>query len=979
MKSSPGGTQTTARRGLGGLAAALALVFLSAAAIFVLWYLPRQREAEIAVWSRDLGVRADLRREALTRFFEDSLANATTVAGYPSNLLALDPRGVEARPHVADLLEEDVRSHGDLGAALWSADANLVVTTKDRSLAECCVKAAREILASGAPTLGIHPHAGVGPILTFSAPVKSPDGVTRGAVTILADPRRWLYPFLARPLSGTDTGETVLVARDGADAVVLSPLRDRPDAALTFRRKLGELGFAARAGFEGVETVQTRTDYRGVKVFATGRRLPPSPWVLAMKVDEAEVLKGFREEARRTAASVAAFILAASALVWGLSQRRERLQQAALSTSEARFGALLEEADDAIFLLDPGGRILDANRRAEDMYGANRADLLRWSAADLRAPEERSGTPAAIEKLIREGRNVVSTVHRRADGLTFPAEVRSRRIQLGESTFLVAIVRDVTERRRHEDAIRHSEERYRALFDGMLNGFAYCEMLWEDGRPSDFIYLAVNRAFGELTGLEDVVGRRVSEVIPGLSETNPEIFEAYGRVARTGKPETFESFVPELDTWFSVSAYSPREGHFVAVFDNVTERKKAEETLLATQEQLAQSQKMEAVGRLAGGIAHDFNNLLTVIRGYGELLAPSLEADPERREEIAEILRAAERAATLTGQLLAFSRRQTLEMHPLDLRAAVADTEKMLRRLIGEDIRLEVALPPTLGRVNADSGQIEQVLMNLAVNARDAMPDGGPLRIALFETVVEKPLPAVAEPVPPGTYVVLAVADKGSGMTAETIAHAFEPFYTTKEKGKGTGLGLSTVFGIVKQSGGHIRVTSVPRAGTTFELFFPRAGEEDGEAIPVREKERGGSETILVAEDEAGVRDLAARFLARWGYRILTAESGPAALARAGAEPGPIDLLLTDLVMPGMSGAALARSLGAQRPGLRVLFMSGYPHEVLADAPSPAPPLLRKPFTEADLVRYVRDAIDGPPPSGFAPTAADPGAGRAPA
>jgi CheY-like chemotaxis protein len=386
---------------------------------------------------------------------------------------------------------------------------------------------------------------------------------------------------------------------------------------------------------------------------------------------------------------------------------------------------------------------------------------------------------------------------------------------------------------------------------------------------------------------------------------------------------------------------------------------------------------MEAVGRLAGGVAHDFNNLLTVIRGYAELLAPSLDSDPNGREEIAEILRAAERAATLTGQLLAFSRRQTLEMHPLDLRAAVADTEKMLRRLIGEDIRLEVALPPALGRVNADRGQIEQVLLNLAVNARDAMPDGGPLRIALFETVVEKPLAAADGPIPPGRYVVLAVADKGTGMDSETRAHAFEPFYTTKEKGKGTGLGLSTVFGIVKQSGGHIRLTSAPGAGATFELYFPRAGDEDGEEAPVRAGERGGTETILIAEDEAGVRDLAARFLARWGYRILTAESGPAALARAGTETRPIDLLLTDLVMPGMSGAALARSLAAKRPGLKILFMSGYPHDVLAESPSPPPPLLRKPFTEADLVRQVREALDGPP-SVFASPPGDPGRDDAP-
>lgn len=853
MASKP---QDTAREpgpafaGVAGVVLPLALVFASAAAIFTFWYLPRERAADIAVWSRDLAVRADLRREALTRHFEDKLDDALTVSHYPSGLLALDPSASPlTQLHVTEIFESFAKSEGDSGVVLWRGDATPVFSTRSIQVDAGCRDAARAVVASGAPAVAIHRHEGMGPLLTFTAPVRSPDGVTRGAATTFEDPRTWLYPFLSRPLSGTDTGEALLVAVEGDEVVALSPLPDRPDAPLTLRRPLGALGYGAREASGGSTAVVARTDYRGERVLATGRKLPPTPWILATKVNEAEVLKGFRADAIRTAASAAAFLLAASALLWGLAQRRERLQE-------------------------------------------GRASL---------------------------------------------------------------------ERQRHEEAIRQSEERYRALFEGMRNGFAYCEMLTGVG-PSDFRYLAVNRAFGELTGLKDVVGRRVSEVIPGLAEANPEIFAFYGRVAETGTPETLESYVAPLGIWFAVSAYSPRKGHFVAIFDNITERKEAEERLREAQQQLAQAQKMEAVGRLAGGVAHDFNNLLTVIRGYAELLAPALEKDPDTREEITEILRAAERAGTLTGQLLAFSRRQTLEMRPLDLRAAVTDTEKMLRRLIGEDIRLEVALPPALGRVNADRGQIEQVLMNLAVNARDAMPDGGPLRISLSETTVEQPLSAASGTVPPGRYVVLEVADEGIGMTPETLEHAFEPFYTTKAKGKGTGLGLATVYGIVKQSGGHVRVTSAPGEGTTIDLYFPRAGEEDGETPSARAAQRGGPETILITEDEAGVRDVAARFLARWGYRILTAESGASALALAEAEPGPIDLLLTDLVMPGMSGADLARALGARRAGLRVLFMSGYSHDVLERSPPPgaAPPLLRKPFTEADLVRGVREALDAP-------------------
>jgi len=957
-----GDSKATPRRGPGGLAVALGLVFLSAASLFTFWYLPRQRAEEIANWSRDLGVRADLRRDVLARYFEDALAGARTVAGYPSILQALDPAtGPVATRHVAELLEQFARSQGAFGAALWSVDASRVAATSDLVLEDGCARAAREVLASGAAAVGIHLHATAGPVLTFSAPVKSRDGVTRGAVMVFESPARWLYPFLVRKLSGVDTGEAAIVARDGGDAVVLSPLLERKDAPLRFRRPLGALGFGAAAAFDGSEAVSPRTDYRGIRVLTTGRRLPPSAWALVMKVDEAEALMTFRANALRAGASLAAFILAASALVFALAERRERLQEAALASSEARFGALLDGAEDAIFLLDPAGRLLDANRRAERMYGSDRASLLRLSAADLRAPGDTDGAAAAMETLNREGRNVVTTVHRRADGSTFPAEIRSRRIELGDAAFLIAIVRDVTERRRQEDAIRHSEERYRALFDGMLNGVAYCEMLWEGDTPADFIYLVVNRAFGTLTGLKDVVGRRVSDVIPGIRTDNPDLFETYGRVASTGRPESFESFVPALGIWFSISAYSPRKGHFVAVFDNITERKKAEETLHETQRQLAQAQKMEAVGRLAGGIAHDFNNLLTVIRGYGELLAAGLEADDARREELAEILKAAERATDLTRQLLAFSRRQTLEMQALDLGVVAGNAEKMLRRLIGEDVRLTFSAAPDAGLVRADRGQIEQALMNLVVNARDAMPDGGPLAIRVFETAAVTALPSVDGGIPPGRYVVLSVADKGGGMTKETLEHAFEPFFTTKETGRGTGLGLSTVFGIVRQSGGHIRVASAPGAGTTFELYFPRVEETDAPPAPADARERGGAETILLVEDESSVRELAARILRKRGYHVLTAAGGDEALAAA-AGPGTIDLLLTDLVMPGMNGAELTNRLLGLRPGLRVLFMSGYPGDVLSryGLSGSSLPLLTKPFDEAELSRRVREALDAP-------------------
>jgi signal transduction histidine kinase len=519
----------------------------------------------------------------------------------------------------------------------------------------------------------------------------------------------------------------------------------------------------------------------------------------------------------------------------------------------------------------------------------------------------------------------------------------------------------LVERRRARQALRESEERYRALFDGMLNGFAYCEMLWEDGRPHDFIYLAVNRAFGALTGLKDVISRRVSEVIPGVLEANPELLDFYGRVASTGTSGTLETYVGALGIWFSISAYSPKHGHFVAVFDNVTERKKAEAELLMTQQQLAQAQKMEAVGRLAGGVAHDFNNLLTVIQGYGEMLREALEGDPEKRESVSEIVKAAERAAALTRQLLAFSRQQVLETRVLDVGDVVADTERMLKRLIGEDIEVAVVKPEALGRVKADPGQVSQVLLNLAVNARDAMPEGGRLTIELSNVSLDAPLEAGPEAIPPGRYVVISFTDTGCGMDTDTIGHIFEPFFTTKERGKGTGLGLSTVYGIVRQSGGFVAVKTAPGAGTTFRIYLPRCDEPTTSGIRRAVASRNGTETILLVEDEAGVRALTRTVLERRGYSVLVAENGAAALDVLARDPRPVHVLLTDVLMPGMNGRDLASRVRALRPAARVVFMSGYAADNAPDfAGDPASGFLSKPFTERALASKIREVLDAP-------------------
>jgi two-component system, cell cycle sensor histidine kinase and response regulator CckA len=380
--------------------------------------------------------------------------------------------------------------------------------------------------------------------------------------------------------------------------------------------------------------------------------------------------------------------------------------------------------------------------------------------------------------------------------------------------------------------------------------------------------------------------------------------------------------------------------------------------------QLRHSQKLEAVGRLAGGIAHDFNNLLTAINGYCDLILDDLPAEDPLRSDLFEIRRAGERAATLTRQLLAFSRKQVLEPRVINLNTIVAGMDNMLRRLLGEDIELHTHFEPDLGLVKADPGQLEQVILNLAVNARDAMPNGGKLTIETSNAVLDEDYARKHQSIVPGSYTLLAVSDTGCGMDSETQAHLFEPFFTTKDLGKGTGLGLSMVYGIVKQSGGSIWVYSEPRQGSTFKIYLPTLQEtrEADATLEPPEKLADGSETVLVVEDESAVRSFTRMVLQRSGYRVIEASNGEEALSRSRAHRGEIQLLVTDMVMPGMGGRQVAEALERQRPRVRVLYLSGYTENAIAQrgALGSELPFLQKPFTMEALLRKVRQVLDQP-------------------
>jgi PAS domain S-box-containing protein len=523
----------------------------------------------------------------------------------------------------------------------------------------------------------------------------------------------------------------------------------------------------------------------------------------------------------------------------------------------------------------------------------------------------------------------------------------------------VGICVDITGRKAAEAALLEAKRDWEETFDAINEAITI-----HDG---NFRILRANRAASEILGhpFLSTEEPKCHEVYHGLMD--PPSACASCEVLRTGRATVKEIFEPHLGKHIEVKAF-PRldpEGKIVGVVHivrDVTDIVKANEAQKKLQEQFLHAQKMEAVGRLAGGVAHDFNNILTAIQGYGELLYSRLPSADPSREYVAEIIKSADRAASLTRQLLTFSRRQVLQPQVLDINGIVSDSVRMIRRLITEDIELYTVLARVPGRIKADPGQIEQILMNLSVNARDAMPKGGRLTIETGNTAFDTPHAEGAEIIPPGPYSTLLVSDTGVGMDPSTIEHIFEPFFTTKDTGRGTGLGLSTVYGIVRQSGGYVTVSSEPGRGATFRIYFPRVetNEEPAREPGVSEGIPAGSETVLLVEDEGAIRRLMAKILRENGYTVLEGSDGQGALEVSGRQQGPIHLLVTDVVMPGMSGRELAVRLVRSRPEMRVIYMSGYTddeisrHGVLV----PGVIFIQKPFSPSFLARKIRQVLD---------------------
>ena len=513
------------------------------------------------------------------------------------------------------------------------------------------------------------------------------------------------------------------------------------------------------------------------------------------------------------------------------------------------------------------------------------------------------------------------------------------------------------EHKRYEEALRRSEARYRSLILSAVFGIYRCTL---NGR-----FLDVNPALISMLGYDSVEQLLALDPRRDVYINPLEVDRLTEEYRRTGSLNGAEVQWKHKDgrpitvrlSGRAASSPDEREEVLELIAEDITERRQLEE-------QFRQVQKMEAVGRLAGGVAHDFNNLLMVINGYTEVLLEQLSAGSDMHQKVESIQQAADRAATLTRQLLAFSRKQLLELKVVDVNTVIADMERLLRPLIGENIELVTRLSSEAGRTRADAGQLEQVLMNLVVNAKDSMPDGGKITIQSSNVLV-RPNMSEHRFIQAGPYSVVSVSDSGHGMDKETLSRIFEPFFTTKEKGKGTGLGLSTVYGIVKQSNGYVFAESRIGVGTTFYVYLPRVEDTLQEVSPAmtQETEKGGCETVLLVEDEESVRELVRVTLTTRGYKVLEAENGESGLRLASETKEPIDILVTDVMMPGMSGRELAKKLSTVRPGISVLYLSGYTEDavVAPGALGPGAAFLQKPFTLQNLAKKVREVLRSKP------------------
>jgi PAS domain S-box-containing protein len=748
----------------------------------------------------------------------------------------------------------------------------------------------------------------------------------------IKDERLRRIPFIFYTATYTDSKDEELALNLGADAFIRKP--EEPEV---FLKKVKEIVEAHGAGRLEVTSEPAE--------------------------EEIVLLKEYNEALIRKLEDKLVQLEAAHQELNGeIYERRRALE--ALADSEEKYRLVVENANEAIVIVQED-RHRFANLKAQELYGVSQEELLSRPFIEFLHPEDREMVRERYLGRI-DGREIPSIYSLRlldSQGGVKWAEVNAVRVFWEGKPATLNFLTDITERRTASEALRGSEKKYRQLHESLRDAFVRVAM---DGRIMEF-----NDSYRKMLGY-------AADELQALTyiDLTPENWHAgeaaivQTQILPKGYSDIYEKeyrrkdgtvFPVELRTFLLRDDAGTPSGMWAIVRD-LTERKQAEQERRALEEQLRQSQKMEGIGRLAGGVAHDFNNLLTSIIGHTELMLMTLKETDPLTADLEEIKKAANRAAGLTRQLLAFSRRQMLQPKVLDLNLVIEDLGKMLKRLIGEDVELSTVPQPGLGLVKVDPGQIEQVIVNLVVNARDALPGGGKLTIETSNVEFHQAQAYKHVEMEAGSYVLLAITDDGLGMDEETQDHIFEPFFTTKELGKGTGLGLSTVYGIVKQSGGYVWVYSEPGQGTTFKIYFPRSARE-GEKTDQENaigKPSGGSETILLVEDDAQVRRMTGAILEKFGYRVLETRNGEEALRTVKEEGGPIHLMITDMVMPLMGGRELGRRMRTLRPETKVLYMSGYSSVGINQNGflEPASHFLQKPFSLEGLARKIREILD---------------------
>src|SRR6266540_6600081 len=992
-----------------------------------IWYqIENERQTVLANWRARVTAIAEGRARLVSDWFTARHADADVLASSPAvRALMLDGgRAGDVRSQIVPQLDRVAAAYGYAGISLMDTQGRVLArSTGAVELGRDSGEAAA-VVAARTRTMRVDLfEEPTRKLLLMSVPVFAEGGTdparpVMGVVALVMKPEARLCPLLTDETVPTKTGETLLFRADGPKPSYISPLKGDSAGWSAVDRSLETLVPLAKRAAEGRNTFGEMFDYRAAPVFAATRWIAPAGWGLVLKVDREEALADFYQAGRLAGFGAAFLTLALGGLLFSLWRQGQRAsllrdqmkQERAIFNLKGYAEKIVASVPSGLLLLSADLRILSANRSFLESFFLRRDEVMGRELEHL----------VRAEGLVRRAREVMQSgtaqhdlpfefdVLHRQETRRVRVTITSIRIEEQEEARLLLIVEDLSEEERLQAARKESEQRFQDLVQGLD------AIVWEADAATlrfSFVSQRAQTLFGFPTD------RWLDEPDFFVSRIHPEDRAKVMSKCRTalarGEDHELEyraltatgEIVWMRDIVHVVPDAPGNAGQLRGLTVDLTELKRADEALRTSEDQLRQAQKMDAVGKLAGGIAHDFNNLLMVIRGDADLILRRLDPGNPMRQNAEGIREASDQAATLTRQLLAFSRKQVLAPSVVDLNTVVGGIQQMLRRLIGETINLVTVTAPDLGRVKADPGQLEQMIINFAVNARDAMPDGGRLTIATSNVEVDAGT-ALQRGVAPGPYVMLEVSDTGVGMDTETQSHLFEPFFTTKDQGKGTGLGLSTVYGIVNQSGGHIWVQSEPKQGAAFRVYLPRVergAETPAPAIPVRRQDATvsgrleatptpvrsaeaavraeeataapGRETILLVEDAKRVREVVREILEMSGYEVLEARQGAEALKISGRHQGPIHLMVTDVVMPQMSGRELAQRLAPLRPDMRVLYMSGYTdddivrHGVLDAGIA----FISKPFTPDALAAKTREVLDAPPKSPAAEPP-DPGA-----